>query len=61
MGLLMRFDMRFGNTGEVFPGLGVLALSYFNLTVVGVSFISNQKCWEMAEYPGIMKKELPRE
>ncbi len=42
----MQFDMRFG---------------YFNLTVIGVSFISNQKWWEIAEYSGIMKKELPRE
>jgi hypothetical protein len=57
----MQFDMRFGNTGEVFPGLGVLTLSFSNLTVVRVSFISNQKSWKIAEYPGIMKKELPRE
>jgi|GEM_PF-772500 hypothetical protein len=42
----MQFDMRF---------------RYFNLTVVGVSFISNQKWWKMAEYSGMMKKELSKE
>jgi len=50
--------MRPHNREEVFRGPGVLILSYFNLTVVGVSFISNQRWQEIAEHLGIMKNNF---